>query len=186
MSNDRLAPANESRQRNGLNTGGRVIWITGLSGAGKTTLAGAVAGALPGSILLDGDTMRSVLGSQSADYDVEGRKRLAFTYARLANMLASQGFTVIVATISLFHEVHAWNRANMPAYMEVFLDVPASVRESRDPKGLYAGAKKGCVKNMAGGGVSVEFPLQPDLVLTEKDTVEAAMATILNSLEHGS
>lgn len=163
---------------------GRVIWITGLSGAGKTTLANAVTKALPGSILLDGDDLRKVLNSSQCGFDLEGRKTLALIYARLANMLARQGFTVIVATISLYHEVHAWNRANMPGYLEVFLDVPTNVREARDPKGLYAAQKNGMITDMAGGTVMVEIPVQPDLKFTEKDSVESELSQVLKALQN--
>lgn len=162
-----------------MNSEGRVIWITGLSGAGKTTVAKALAVKLPGSILLDGDSLREVLGCAASGFDYESRKALALTYARLAKMLAEQGATVIVATISLFHDVHAWNRQNLPGYLEVFLDIPAEVRQARDPKGLYAGEKKGAVSNMAGSGVAIEYPLNPDVVLTEPDTLEDSLKKIL-------
>lgn len=162
---------------------GRVIWITGLSGAGKTTLAKAVSEKLAHSILLDGDNMREALGWQTSGFDAMGRLNLALTYSRLANMLARQGFVVVVATISLFHRVHAWNRANMPGYLEVFLDVPAEVRRSRDPKGLYAAEKKGKVTNMAGNTVAVEFPLNPDLRLDENYSLEASVAAVLKRAE---
>ena len=115
---------------------GRVVWITGLSGAGKTTLARALQRALPGSLLLDGDELREALGASGHGFDAESRRRLALTYARLAGRLARQGATVIVATISLFHDLHAWNRANLPGYVEIFLDVPEDDRRGRDPKGL--------------------------------------------------
>ena len=144
---------------------GRVIWITGLSGSGKTTLARALRPHLPGAILLDGDELREALGVQRSRFDVEGRKALALTYARLAGLLARQGLTVMVATISLFHEVHAWNRANLPGYVEIFLDVPEEERRRRDPKGLYAAEAAGTVRQMAGGETRVEHPLHPHLVL---------------------
>ena len=140
---------------------GRVIWITGLSGAGKTTLAKALQQKLPGALLLDGDELREALGADGRSFDVQSRKRLAQTYARLAGLLARQGATVIVATISLFHDLHAWNREHLPGYVEVFLDVPEAVRRQRDPKGLYAAR----VPNMAGTGVQVELPLAPHLRL---------------------
>ena len=82
---------------------GRVVWITGLSGSGKTTLARALLEAVPDAILLDGDELRYVLGSTAKGFDAESRKRLALTYARLAEVLSKQGKTVLVATKSLFH-----------------------------------------------------------------------------------
>lgn len=159
---------------------GRVIWLTGLSGSGKTTLATALQAKLPDSILLDGDSLREVLANVQGGYDRESRKKLAFTYARLAGLLACQGFTVIVATISLFHELHAWNRENLPNYLEVFLDVPLKVRQARDPKGLYAGEKKGAIRDMAGSAGEAEFPLKPHLRLTEECGIEESVKLVLN------
>lgn len=161
---------------------GRVIWITGLSGAGKTTLAMALQKILPCSVLLDGDKLREALGSQS--FDTESRKNLALTYSRLARMIAEQGLTVIVATISLFHEVHNWNRQNLKNYMEIFLDVPEAVRQARDPKGLYAAHKRGEIMQMAGTPeLIVEIPLNPDLRLDETNSIEEACGLILKKLE---
>ena len=82
---------------------GRVFWITGLSGAGKSTLARALQARLPQSILLDGDELRAVLGATASSFDRQSRLELARTYARLCGLLAGQGHTVIMATISLFH-----------------------------------------------------------------------------------
>ena len=154
---------------------GRVFWITGLSGAGKTTLAKALQKAVPGSLLLDGDELREALGSESRGFDAESRRQLALSYARLAGLLARQGATVIVATISLFHELHAWNRANLPGYMEIFLDVPEAVRRRRDPKGLYAAN----VPHMTGREVKAELPLAPHLRLDGSEKLEGAVALVL-------
>ena len=144
---------------------GRVFWITGLSGAGKSTLARALRARLPQSILLDGDELRAVLGATASGFDRQSRLELARTYARLCGLLAGQGHTVIMATISLFHEVHAWNRENLPGYREIFLDVPEEVRRRRDPKGLYAAAQAGSVRQMAGAETPVDLPQAPHLVL---------------------
>lgn len=159
---------------------GRVFWITGLSGAGKSTLARALQARLPQSILLDGDELRAVLGATASGFDRQSRLELARTYARLCGLLAGQGHTVIMATISLFHEIHAWNRENLPGYREIFLDVPEEVRRRRDPKGLYAAAQAGSVRQMAGAETPVDLPLSPHLVLPTArlsldDCVEAVL-----------
>lgn len=157
-----------------------MIWITGLSGAGKTTLARALLEQLPGAILLDGDELREALGAAQSGFDADSRKKLALTYARMARLLARQGFTVIVATISLFHEVHAWNREHLPGYLEVFLDVPEEERRKRDPKGLYAAEQTGRVTAMAGGATRVELPLNPHIRLDGTQSVEEAVQRVLN------
>lgn len=166
-----------------MNLRGQVIWITGLSGSGKTTLADALQKRLVGSILLDGDKLRRVLGRDKSGFDLASRKELALTYSRLALLLAEQRFTVIVATISLFLDVHAWNRTNIPNYVEVFLDIPEHVREARDPKGLYAAARKGIINDMAGETIKVEFPRSPDILLDETYSVEKALDKICDFLK---
>ena len=95
---------------------GQVIWITGLSGAGKTTVAEQLTlrireeGLQP--IMLDGDILRDLFKSTeviSETYNREARIKLAIQYAQICKVLSSQGFTVIIATISMFREVYAWN-----------------------------------------------------------------------------
>lgn len=161
----------------------RVIWITGLSGAGKTTLARALAARLPEALMLDGDALREALGVATSDFDRDSRLRLALTYSRLCKMLADQNRTVIIATISLFHEVHAWNRQHLPGYLEVFLDVPEVVRRRRDPKGLYAAKTGASARQMAGNGVAVDPPRNPDLQFDETCPVQEAVETILHALK---
>lgn len=162
---------------------GRVLWITGLSGAGKSTLARALMPYLPGAILLDGDDLREALGAQSTGFDAQSRKKLALTYARLAGLLARQGHTVVVATISLFHEVHAWNRENLPGYVEFFLDVPAEERHRRDPKGLYAAEARGALRQMAGGETAVQMPMSPHLHIDGCQALQCNVQRVRDFLE---
>ncbi len=165
----------------GQNKAGRVIWITGLSGAGKSSLARELLKRLPGAILLDGDELREVLGLSHCAFDAKSRSELGMKYARLARLLAAQGFTVLVATISLFHKIHEWNRHNQPHYLEIFLDVPEEVRRKRDPKSLYRREDLGEVKEMAGGKTPVELPLNPHLKFTgTEDLAEMAEKVLAN------
>lgn len=152
-----------------------VLWITGLSGAGKSTLAGEVAALLRNRgdcvVLLDGDEMREVLGSNqssSEDFGREGRIALARRYSALARLLSAQGLTVIVATISLFREVHEWNRRHIPNYFEVYLKVPVTELQRRDPKGIYARYGNGELRNVAGLDLLIDEPERPDLVVEFK------------------
>jgi cytidine diphosphoramidate kinase len=151
---------------------GRVIWITGLSGAGKTTLATELAQRLRGAgqavISLDGDDLRRVWAEQPTDeagYSREERIALGVRYARLAKLLSSQNHIVIVATISLFREVHIWNRKNIPGYFEVYLRAPLEELRRRDPKGIYRKYEAGELKNVAGLDLDVDEPDFPDLLL---------------------
>jgi len=151
---------------------GRVIWITGLSGAGKTTVAIELAERLRGAgqavVSLDGDDLRRVWGDSPTDeagYGREERIALGIRYARLAKLLSSQNLIVIVATISLFREVHIWNRENIPRYFEVYLRAPLDELRRRDPKGIYRRYEAGELKNVAGLDLDVDEPDCPDLLL---------------------
>lgn len=111
-------------------------WITGLSGAGKSTLARMLVEHLRNCgrtvVFLDGDDMRAVMGRTNA-HTRDERLDLALSYGRLGKLIASQGIDVVIATISLFHEVHEWNRKNLPGYVEIYLDVPLEELKRRDP-----------------------------------------------------
>lgn len=145
-----------------------VIWITGLSAAGKTTLGGLVAGTLrrvgEPTVLMDGDELREALSSVS-NHSLAARLELAHKYSRLARMIASQGVTVVVSTVALFHEIHRWNRENLPGYFEVYLKVPIHELRRRDPKGIYSRYDQGKLKDVAGLDMAVEEPLRPDLII---------------------
>ena len=104
---------------------GRVIWITGLSGAGKTTLARELIQRLQECesqpILLDGDILRNLLQVSENVLDSHSRKariKLALKYAQMCRLLSDQGFIVVIATISMFDELYAWNRENITNYFE--------------------------------------------------------------------
>jgi adenylylsulfate kinase len=118
---------------------GRVFWITGLSGAGKTTVGQELWGRLRTTgrpvIFLDGDELRAVI-AEDLGHSAENRRLSAMRNARLCRLLAGQGADVVCATISLFHEVQRWNRKNIPGYREIYLRVPIDELRRRDSKGI--------------------------------------------------
>ncbi len=161
------------------NGGGRVIWITGLSGAGKSTLAEALAAKLREAgqpvAVLDGDALRDILGATAADdHGRAARLALARRYAALGGVLASQGLTVVIATISMFAEIHGSNRAELPGYFEVFLDVPIEELRRRDPKGIYRRHAAGEIRDVAGLDLPVDIPAAAHFVATFEPGVSAA------------
>jgi len=151
---------------------GQVIWITGLSGAGKTTVAATLGqclrerGLIP--ILLDGDVLRDLFkntGVISETYNREARIKLALKYAHLCKTLSTQGFTVIIATISMYKEAYAWNRTNLPNYFEIYLKVPLKELRRRDPKKIYQRYDAGDLSDVAGLDLAVDEPLEPHVIL---------------------
>lgn len=166
---------------------GRVLWITGLSGAGKSTLAHEIVAHLRADgeavVMLDGDELREVFGAVAANaqnHGREGRLALAMQYAHLCRILAAQGLTVVIATISLFREVHAWNRAHLPGYFEVYLKVPVDELRRRDPKGIYRRFDAGELTHVAGLDLSIDEPEAADRVV-EFDP-ERSLATLAEEL----
>lgn len=145
-----------------------VYWITGLSGAGKTTIGKILYAKIKekysNTVFLDGDTMRKVFGGDLG-YTREERIKCAMRYSRLCAMLEEQGIYVICCTISMFDCVRDWNRENIKNYREVYVKVSMETLLQRDQKGLYSGTTTEKDKEVAGVHVEIEEPKHPDLVL---------------------
>lgn len=149
-----------------------IIWITGLSGAGKTTLAKNLMEHLSSKstffIHLDGDDMRNIIQDPHVGHDQASRLANAYRISRMAQYLQKQGCHLIVSTMSLFHEIHDWNRENMNPYFEILVQADLATRQKRDHKGLYAAYKSGKASHMPGLDISEELPKHPDLVLNSE------------------
>jgi glutamine kinase len=156
---------------------GRVFWITGLSGAGKTTVGTALWRRLRASgrpaVFLDGDALRTVI-AEDLSHSLANRRRSAMRNARLCRLLADQGTDVVCATISLFHEVQRWNRDNIPGYCEIYLQVPMPELRRRDFKGVYA--RSGDSPNVVGLDLPAEVPQAPDLILENHGSLDSTAA----------
>ena len=147
-----------------------VLWLTGLSGAGKSTTANAVEQRLHAlgrhSYVLDGDNLRhgltKDLGFTAADR-VENVRRIA----EVAKLFVDSGLIVLVSVISPFRDERQMARRMMEEgeFIEVFVDAPLEVCEQRDPKGLYRKARAGEIKNFTGIDSAYEPPEQPEIVL---------------------
>lgn len=150
-----------------MDTKGTVYWITGLSGAGKTTIGKLLFADMrkkkSNVILLDGDVLRDIY--RESAYGVEDRKRLAFQHARLCKMLADQGIDVIICVIAMFDECRKWNKANIDNYKEIYLYVEMEELIRRDQKQLYSRALKKEISNVMGIDITFEEPKRPDIVV---------------------
>lgn len=167
---------------------GTVYWITGLSGAGKTTIGKLVYEKMkekyPETVFLDGDVLRNVFGEGLFGYSQEERRKCAMCYARLCAMLAEQGMRVICCTISMFDSVREWNRNHIAHYKEIYVKVSMETLRARDQKGLYSGVTAEKQKEVAGIHVEIEEPESPDLILMNDGTElpEKQAEKILNLL----
>lgn len=163
-----------------------VLWFTGLSGAGKTTLADKVYDCIARNgwrvEKLDGDMVRSVF--PSTGFSKEDRdahiKRVGF----LASLLEKHGVIVIASFISPYRETRQFVRDRCRNLIEVYVSASLEECERRDPKGLYRKARAGEIKNFTGIDDTYEIPLTPELVVdTENHTVKESVSTILNYLK---
>jgi len=158
---------------------GRVYWITGLSGAGKTTVGLEFWRRLRDSgrcaVFLDGDALREVI-AEDLGHNLASRRTSAMRNAKLCRMLSAQGHDVVCPTISMFHDVQRWNRENIPGYCEIYLRVPLEELQRRDVKGIYAAAGRGELRNVVGVDLAAETPQAPDLVLDNFGALDSAAA----------
>jgi len=145
-----------------------VFWITGLSGAGKTTIGEELYKRLkknnPAVALLDGDSLRAVLGNVFG-YSADERKKSAMCFSRLCKMLSEQGITVVCCTISMFDSVRGWNRENISDYIEVYVKVSEKTLLERNQKGLYSGLQDGTSSEVMGMDIQMEEPKTPDIII---------------------
>ena len=152
---------------------GTLYWVTGLSGAGKTTIGNALYYELKKKqsslVILDGDILKKLVGD-SLGYSKEDRKKRAYYYSNLCKILTDQGISVIICTIAMYDEVREWNRNYIERYIEIFLKVDKKVLIQRDRKGLYSGQTAGTIKEVAGMDLEVEFPKNPDIIIENDGT----------------
>ena len=167
---------------------GAVIWFTGLSGSGKTTVAHIVEEQLLDAgvpvEVLDGDVVRENL-SKGLGFSKEDRDTNIRRIAFVANLLSRNGVPVITAAISPYREIRNEAREMMDSrFIEAYVKASVEACEERDVKGLYAKARAGEIKEFTGVSDPYEPPENPELVIeTESQTPEESAKQILDYLE---
>ena len=178
----------ERATRNGHS--GAVVWLTGLSGAGKSTIAIALERELFNrgmqSYVLDGDNLRYGLNA-NLGFSPEDRSENIRRAAEVAKLFASAGFIVITSLISPYKADRKRAREIMMesqvCFFEVHIECPLEVCEKRDPKKLYSKARRGEIKEFTGISAPYEVPEKPELIIqTAKQTPPESVATILDYL----
>ncbi len=150
--------------------GGALVWFTGLSGAGKSTIANLVDRRLHGmgrhSVLLDGDVVRTGL-CEDLGFSPEHRAENVRRIGEVGRLFAQTGVVALVAVIAPYAHDRQATRARMPPgrFVEAFVDASLQVCEERDTKGLYAKARAGKIPDFTGVSAPYEVPTDPDLHL---------------------
>jgi bifunctional enzyme CysN/CysC len=163
---------------------GRALWLTGLSGSGKSTIADAVERDLHAqgirTFVLDGDNVRHGL-NKDLGFTSEDRAENVRRVAEVARLMVESGTVVIVALVSPFRGDRraARDLFDPGDFVEVFVRTPVEVCAARDPKGLYAKAASGELPNLTGVGQDYEEPLSPDLVVAGDGDLQQAVAAVV-------
>jgi adenylylsulfate kinase len=169
---------------------GVVVWLTGMSGAGKSTIAHRLVARMQTfgtrAIMLDGDVLRLGLNSDlgfSATERTENLRRVA----HVAALFCNEGYVAVTATISPEpeHRENARRIIGDEAFIEVFVNTPLHVCEQRDPKGLYKRARRGEIEGFTGVGAPYVPPSDPHLAIdTENAEVDSCVEQIIDYLGH--
>lgn len=152
-----------------------VIWIIGLSGAGKTTVARRVhelwANAAPNTVLVDGDEVREIMREniQPDSHELSGRRRNAERIFRLCHWLDKQNINVVCSILSIFPDLREENRQEFSKYFEVFIDVPMDELVRRDIKDIYAPALRGERTHVVGVDIPFPRPDSADLIIDNSE-----------------
>lgn len=153
-----------------------VVWLIGMSGAGKTAIGKEVYKQLKARnqsvVFLDGDSIREVMGNDLG-HTIADRRVNAGRISRLCKYLDSQGIDVVCAVLSIFPDWQSWNREYISQYFEVYIRVPFEILVARETKGLYRRALAGDINNVVGVDIDFPEPVRPDLVIDNSAQIES-------------
>ncbi|HKY15858.1 MAG TPA: adenylyl-sulfate kinase [Microthrixaceae bacterium] len=175
-----------------LDTEGVVVWLTGLSGSGKSTVATLIEAELVRSgrsaVVLDGDNLRHGLNADLGFGESDRRENVR-RVTEVAVLFAQAGVVTLVPVISPYRSARTTARERVGSegirFLEVFVDTPVEECERRDPKGLYAKARAGEITGFTGVDAPYEAPEHPDLRLTPDDGDAEAHASLVTRLVIG-
>lgn len=177
----------ERRHLNGHNS--LLIFFTGLSGSGKSTLANAFEERLHQeqirTYVLDGDNVRHGINS-NLTFKPEDRSENLRRIGEISKLFIDAGIVVIAAFIAPYEKdrVSIKNTVGTKNYFEVFVNTPLEVCEARDVKGLYEKARKGEIKNMTGISAPYEQPKNPNVVVSNEQSIEESIEIIYNTIKN--
>jgi len=182
-----IQPVPQTASKSFVSHEGFTLWMTGLSGAGKTTIAKALEPILrePGLRFerLDGDTVREGL-TRDLGFSKEDRDKNIERVTFVAKLLTRNGVGVVASFISPYREARDKVRAETTNFIEVFVNAPLEVCAKRDVKGMYAKAFRGEIANFTGVSDPYEAPENAEIVVhTDQETLEESVAKIVTYLE---
>jgi adenylylsulfate kinase len=172
-----------------LNQKGVILWFTGLSGSGKSTIANEVANKLHElnklAYVLDGDNIRHGL-NKNLGFSPEDRAENIRRISEVANLFVDSGIITLTAFISPYRKDRDFCRelAGEGRFIEIFVKASINTCESRDPKGLYKKARSGEIKEFTGISAPYEEPLKPEIILdADNQTIEEETEKVINYLK---
>ena len=166
-----------------------LIFFTGLSGSGKSTIANALEQKLHkqgvSTYVLDGDNVRRGINSDLT-FSPEDRSENNRRIGEIANLFVDAGLVLLAAFVAPYRKDRDFikNAVGSENYVEVFVNTSLEVCEQRDVKGLYKKAREGEIKNMTGISAPYENPENPDVTLTQDNTVEESVAMIMDTIKN--
>ena len=179
----------DRKSRNGLNNHNSfVLWFTGLSGSGKSTISNGLEVKLNynniRTLILDGDNIRSGL-NKDLDFSDLSRSENIRRVAEVSKLLMDAGTVVLASFISPFEKDRELVKKIIggPHYIEIFVNTSLEICKKRDVKGLYAKSKAGLIKNMTGLDSKYEHPSSPDITIEESFTIDESVELIFKLIK---